>query len=134
MAEHPFPIDFKTLVRPSSPNTFLALPAGFEAAAKPDMDTQLLAGSPEAAMEAFKSVALAAPRTHLTREGHGQLEFVQRSAIFRFPDHITAEVVMMDGGPALCVYSRSNVGHSDLGVNAKRVKDWLNKVAALRAV
>ncbi len=130
MAEHPFPIDFKTLVRPGSPNTFLVLPAGFEAAAKADRESPVFAGSPEAALEAFKTVALAAPRTQLEREGDGQIELVQRSAIFRFPDHITAQAVAVEGGSALCIYSRSNVGHSDLGVNAKRLNAWLEAVAA----
>ncbi len=53
-----------------------------------------------------------------------------RSAVFNFPDLVTAQV---DPAPAdmasLVLYSRSVYGHGDLGVNRARVDAWL---AALR--
>jgi uncharacterized protein (DUF1499 family) len=125
MTERPFPIDFATLDTGPKPNTCLVLPDGFKAAAEPDMTSPVFALEPSALLDAFKQTALDAPRTKLEREGSGQVELVQRSAIFRFPDYITAEAVAVEGGAALCIFSRSKVGYSDLGVNAKRVTAWL---------
>lgn len=125
MADRPFPLDFPTLDPGPKPNTFLVLPAGFQAEAKPDMDSPVFKLDPGALLDAFKAVALAAPRTQVEQKGAGQVELVQRSAIFRFPDYITAQAVAVEGGASLCVFSRSKIGHSDLGVNAKRVRGWL---------
>lgn len=130
MPDRPFPLDFSTLDKGPKPNTFLVLPEGFEAVAQSDLFSPVFPTEPAAVLEAFKQVALAAPRTAVEREGEGQIELVQRSAIFRFPDYITAQAVPVDGGAALCVFSRSKVGCSDLGVNAKRVNAWLEALQA----
>ncbi len=129
MADRPFPIDFSTLIPSSRPNRWLVLPEGFDAAATPDQTSPVWAGAePDALLEAFKAAALSAARTQLVREEAGQIELVQRSLVFRFPDYITAQAVAAEGGAALCVYSRSTLGYSDLGVNAKRVQAWLAAV------
>jgi uncharacterized protein (DUF1499 family) len=125
MADRPFPIDFATLDRGAKPNTYLVLPKGFEAQAPVDQESPVWSAQPADLLAAFKAVALEAPRTELVREGDAQIELVQRSALFKFPDFITVEAVAVDGGAALCVFSRSKVGYSDLGVNAKRVTGWL---------
>ena len=126
MTDHAFPIDFKTLKPGDKPNTFLVLPPGFQADAAPDLESPVFALEPAALLDAFKDTALTAPRTTVKREGEGQVELVQRSLVFRFPDTITAQACPVEGGSALCVFSRSKVGYSDLGVNAKRVTAWLD--------
>ena len=60
-----------------------------------------------------------------------QAHWVARSAVFNFPDLITAQVAAH--GPdasTLVLYSRSVYGRSDLGVNRHRLDAWL---AALNA-
>ena len=131
MTDRPFPIDFSNLAPSPKPNTFLVLPTGFDAAATADMDSPVWSGAePAAVLEAFKTTALAQARTQLVQEGGGQVELVQRSALFRFPDYVTAQGVAVDGGAALCVFSRSKVGYSDMGVNAKRIRSWLDQMPA----
>lgn len=125
MSDRDFPIDFSTLDTGPKPNTFLVTPPGFEAAAERDLESPVFSEDPAALLEAFKAVALSAPRTAVEREGEGQVELVQRSLIFRFPDYITAQAVSVESGSALCVFSRSKVGYSDMGVNAKRVTGWI---------
>lgn len=126
MADRPFPIDFATFTPSTRPNRWLVLPEGFEAVAAPDQASPVWAGVETAALlEAFKAAALSAARTQRVREAEGQIELVQRSQVFRFPDYITAQAVAVEGGAALCVYSRSKVGYSDMGVNAKRIRAWL---------
>ena len=126
MSERPFPIDFATFEPDARPRRWLVLPAGFQAEAHADQDSPVWADAhPAALLEAFTTTALSQPRTTLVREGSGQVELVQKSAVFRFPDYITAQAVTVQGGAALCVYSRAVLGYSDLGVNAKRIRAWL---------
>jgi uncharacterized protein (DUF1499 family) len=130
MADRPFPIDFSTLKPDTRPRRYLVLPPGFSAAAEPDAVSPVFDAAPQAVLEAFRDVALAAPRTRLTNEGGGQLEVVQKSAVFRFPDYVTVAAVSVEGGAGLCVYSRAVVGQYDFNVNKKRVEDWLEQTAA----
>ncbi len=81
---------------------------------------------------AFDAVALSEPRT--TRlagaPAEGWTTYVQRSGLFGFPDYISVRVIEAEGGDGamLAIYSRSRYGHSDLGVNAKRIRRWLSTV------
>lgn len=55
-----------------------------------------------------------------------RIEYVQRSLIFRFPDVITFQIIPVnDKKSTLAVHSYSVYGASDLGVNANRVKTWI---------
>ncbi|MGJ3232996.1 MAG: DUF1499 domain-containing protein [Oceanicaulis sp.] len=130
MAERDFPIDFSTLTPDTRPRRWLVLPPGFAAAAEPDARSPLFDAAPEAVLAAFRETALAASRTTLTQEGGGQLEFVQKSAVFRFPDYVTVAAARVEGGTGLCVYSRAVVGRYDFNVNKKRVEAWLDETRA----
>ncbi|MBL4544816.1 MAG: DUF1499 domain-containing protein [Oceanicaulis sp.] len=76
---------------------------------------------------------MAAPRVALVRAEAGQIELVQRSKLFRFPDYITAQAFETQGGAALAIYSRAVIGYSDMGVNRKRIKAWLESLQAALA-
>lgn len=130
MAEREFPIDFAALVPDARPRRWLVLPDGFEAASAPDQTSPVFPLKPDSLLEAFRDVALEAPRAQLVREAGGQMEFVQRSLVFRFPDYITVQAFPAGDGAALAVYSRAVIGYSDLGVNQKRVKAWLSALDA----
>jgi uncharacterized protein (DUF1499 family) len=59
------------------------------------------------------------------------ITYVQRSLIMGYPDYITIKVIPLDNGQSkLEVFSRSRFGHSDLGVNKRRIDHW---ILALRA-
>lgn len=124
-------IDFVSLVRPRSPNTFLLAPAGLCEATHVDQPAQVYALTPAELRQAFLRVALAAPRvSHVLKDDLGLYDnLVVRSALFRFPDLIAAR--FMEAGPGkstLAIYSRSVYGHSDLGVNRKRVLGWIREL------
>jgi uncharacterized protein (DUF1499 family) len=128
----PQPIDMQRIERPGSPNTALAAPAGF--APPPDVVTPTYAMAADRLYDAVRAVAAAQPRTFLAADysAHRQTHWVVRSAMFNFPDLVTAQV--SDEGPessTLVVYSRSVYGRSDLGVNCQRLDTWL---AALRTM
>ena len=124
-------IDFKTLTLNWKPNQFLVLPAGYPAAAKPHRASPVFAAAPGDVLAALKAVALAEPRTTVSSEGASQIELVQRSKLFGFPDFITVEsVATAPGRSALAIYSRAKLGIRDFGVNRARIERWLTALEA----
>lgn len=122
----PAVLDVAHLVRPASPNTALAAPAGFRPA--PDLVTPVYPVAAARLYALIGQVAAAEPRTYsaATFPDRLQQDWVVRSAMFNFPDLVTAQVDA--AGPdhaTLVLYSRSVYGYSDLGANRRRVKAWL---------
>jgi uncharacterized protein (DUF1499 family) len=122
----PPPMDVTRIVRPASPNTALAAPAGF--AVPPDLVTPRYTLPAGQLFTLVRQVAGSQPRTYQAALYPDQLQvhYVARSAAFNFPDLITVQVEK-DGpdSSGLIVYSRSVYGRSDFGVNRRRVEAWL---------
>ncbi len=73
-------------------------------------------------------------RVKLVMKGEDGLSahFVATTALMRFKDDIYVQCVeRVEQASSLLIYSASRVGHSDLGTNKKRVKDWLDKLQLL---
>ena len=71
------------------------------------------------------------PRVTLIESNDATLtdRYIQRSALLKFPDTIVVRYIELpEGGTTLAIYSRSQLGHSDLGVNLARLKRWLRKL------
>lgn len=124
-------IDFETLVRARTPNTFLLAPAGLCTSAKPDVLAGQYNVSAAPLRQEFLRVSLSKPRvSHALKDDVALYDnLVVRSALFGFPDLIG--VRFMDAGKGkstLAVYSRSVYGRSDLGVNRARTMAWLREV------
>jgi uncharacterized protein (DUF1499 family) len=123
-------MDMLHLQRPASRNSALAAPVGTQPA--PDVVTPPFGIPAPELYQAVLAVAAAQPRTYLAAEypAQRQIHFVARSAVFNFPDLITAQVNAAGAdGSTLVLYSRSVYGYGDLGVNRQRLTVWL---AALR--
>jgi uncharacterized protein (DUF1499 family) len=118
----PAPIDFGQLVRPATPNTALAAPAGFRPA--PDIVTRRYEAAPALLYAAIRAVAASQPRVfpHIAYDARMQAHYVARSAILNFPDLVAVQVTP---DSQLIIWSRSVYGRSDFGVNRKRVQTWL---------
>lgn len=72
------------------------------------------------AWEALKAVILKQPRMVITHETHNTLHAEATSLVFRFVDDIN---VILDADAELIhIRSASRVGHSDFGVNRKRIE------------
>ena len=124
-------IDFATFEPPSSPNTYLVCDVEACAAAS-DRPSVEFDQSATTVAAAWLSMIAEQPRTVQTDqdEANLQYEFVQRSALFRFPDIITVRFVPLDEATSkVIVFSQSKYGHSDMGVNKKRVDSWLAETA-----
>ena len=65
-------------------------------------------------------------------EAAGRIEAVATTRWFGFQDDIVVRVAPSAGGSRVDVRSRSRVGRSDLGANARRIQDFLTAVRAVR--
>ncbi len=127
-------IDFETLKRPRTPNTFLLAPEGLCKQSKTDMTAPVYAVPAAKLRQEFLNVVIAQPRTsHVLADEKGLYDdFVVRSALFRFPDLVAVKFIDLKGKTStIALYSRSVYGRSDLGVNRKRSLGWL---AALKSI
>ena len=114
-------------VRPGASNDYLAATASYADAA-PDL---ALAGDAQDAVEWLEALdhhAMGEPRVERVAgsPAEGRITWVQRSAVFGFPDYITAEA--RDAERA--IWSRSRYGRSDFGVNRARVERWLSRLGS----
>lgn len=78
-------------------------------------------GSGEEALVRLKAVVSAMPRTELVGEEEGYLHYVVTTRLIRFKDDM--EFGLADEEGRIDVRSASRVGHSDMGVNRKRIEE-----------
>jgi uncharacterized protein (DUF1499 family) len=119
-------LDVAHIERPASPNTALAAPAGW--APTPDIVTPVYPLPADRLLTAVGRVAAARPRTFpaAAYPEARQLHWVVRSAVFNFPDLVTAQAMPREpAGSTLLLYSRSVYGYGDFGVNRQRLTVWL---------
>lgn len=119
-------IDFATLGLSAKANQYLVCPA------------DLCAGQAHGASPTFthsvaqlrtrwNAVIAAQPRMVTLAEHDHQIDYVQRTALFRFPDIITVRFIpITPERSTLALYSRSVYGSSDFGVNRARLLHWLS--------
>ncbi|MEQ8557035.1 MAG: DUF1499 domain-containing protein [Henriciella sp.] len=120
-------VDFETVVRPGSPNTYLVAPEGLCRNAEPDAFSPEFAFTPDGLFSAFEEVI----------EQHGnwtirgtdtvarQIDLIAVTKVLKFRDDVALRALPVEGAPEkskLAVYSRSRVGYHDLGANRKRVE------------
>jgi hypothetical protein len=119
-------INFKTLVRPGSPNTALLAPAGYAASAEPDGAAAVYDVAPsELYMRALRLIGERREWQLGSQDAATmRLNFVATSVLMRFKDDVDIVVLPVAGQPeksTFAAYSRSRVGYSDLGANRKRL-------------
>lgn len=121
-------IDFASITRPRTPNTFLLAPEGLCKQAKIDKIAPVYPVRAAKLRQEFLGIAIAQPRVSHTLSDDAGLydDFVVRSFLLRFPDLIAVTFLDLKGGKStLALYSRSVYGRSDLGVNRARALSWL---------
>ena len=128
------PVDFNSLTLKDTPNQFLMCPADSACAATPHAGSPVFAVTEQALRSAIIKTWSAMARTRLVAGGSkpasGEIRFVQYSRWLGFPDTVSVHTYPLDGNTStLAVYSRSQVGRSDLGVNRQRVEAWLAALA-----
>ena len=93
----------------------------------PDLATARLDITPAEALWRAEHTAQDLGWTKLLDDpGNGRLEYSDTTSWFRFVDYIAVRVRPTDGGAAVDVRSVSQIGLADLGVNAARVRRYLD--------
>lgn len=85
--------------------------------------------SREEVMAHIKTAISSMPRTEIISEDDTYLHLVCTSLVFRFKDDL--EIFIDTENKMIHYRSASRVGHSDLGVNRKRVDELKKKLSAL---
>lgn len=125
-------VTFETLQRRTTPNDALACPPDV-CTTHADIVTQLYPISAESLRTAFAQVIASEPRITRVAADDATLtdRYVQRSALLGFPDMIVISFFERPSGQStLALYSRSQLGSSDFGVNRARIERWLAKLSA----
>ena len=130
------PPRFETLfdTREASPNK--AAYGGPKVAAEqksayPDIQPLVVALAPAAAFDRALEAARGEGWTIAASDAaKGRIEATSATVWFGFKDDIVVRVRPADGGSRIDVRSSSRVGLSDLGTNAKRVRDYLSRIRA----
>ncbi len=105
--------------------------AALQQKAYPDIVTLTLAAPKdkvfEAAKAAFSSMGMALADAD---PAQGRIEANQTSLLWGFTDDMVVRIVPAGEGTRVDVRSKSRVGRSDLGQNAKRIRTFLDKLRA----
>ncbi|MEM6534131.1 MAG: DUF1499 domain-containing protein [Pseudomonadota bacterium] len=127
-------VDFATLERPPKPNTYLLAPKGLCQAAKPDANSPVFEEAPAELFSKVQTLVGDTPRWGKVRSDEAglKLAFVASTALLRFKDDIDIQVLPGDDGSGarIAIYSRSRIGHSDLGANRKRVAKFIHELTS----
>jgi uncharacterized protein (DUF1499 family) len=125
------PVMFESLWRRTTANDALACPPDL-CAAEVDIVPPIFPVSAPALREAFSEAILSERRLTLVDidDRMATQRFVQRSERMRFPDTIVVRFLERpEGHSTIAIYSRSQLGSSDLGVNRARIERWLDKLS-----
>ncbi len=120
-------VDFTALKLTDKANQFLICPPSF-CSANTNADSPVFDVPVTKLRASWREVIAAQPRVELLAkdEDGRQIDYIQRSARFRFPDIITVRFISVSPSQsALAIYSRSIYGESDFGVNRERIDAWL---------
>ncbi len=124
------PVEFETLTRCSSPNDSLACPQDI-CTVESDVSAPRFAVPVNRLIEAFE--VMVSGESDLERvdgdDDPMMRRYVQRTKLMRYPDTINVRFVALDGeSSTIALYSRSQLGKSDLGANAARLQRWLTNL------
>lgn len=105
--------------------------AALQEKAYPDL-VPLVLHAPRAAVFAAARKALAAMGLELddADPAQGRLEATATSLLFGFKDDVVVRIAEVPGGTRVDVRSKSRVGVHDLGMNARRIREFLAKLKA----
>ncbi|MFN3255897.1 MAG: DUF1499 domain-containing protein [Ilumatobacter sp.] len=121
--------DPMTAARPATPNSYRYAP--LDADARADEESPVYSASVDDLARTFDTVARSDARVDVLAGAalDGHVTYIQRSALFSFPDYVSVRFIDRgDGTSTFAAFSRSRYGKSDLGVNKKRLQRWVGTV------
>ena len=127
------PVEFGTLARRSTPNDSLAAAPDL-CPARSDVLPPEFAADAKMLRTVFGTMLTSEANVERVATDDAELtdRYVQRSALMRYPDTVVVRFFdRPNGRSTLALYSRSQIGRNDFGVNRARVERWLGKLRAL---
>jgi uncharacterized protein (DUF1499 family) len=124
------PIAFETVERRTSPNDALACPPD-ACNAKSDMTAPEYMVNAHDLRLAFGKMISSEPRLVAVDSDDAAMtdRYIQRSKLMRFPDTIVVRFFdRPQGRSTIALYSRSQLGKGDMGVNRARIERWLSNL------
>lgn len=126
------PVDFAAITRARSGNDALFCPPAMCGQTPVDGPSPVFAAPVERLKAAVAAIEAADPDLSvLERQPDGlQERYLARTRLMRYPDTINVRYVALEGGRStLALYSRSQMGRRDFGVNRARLEGWLAALA-----
>ena len=123
-------VEFETLERRTTPNDALACPGSL--CGQSDMLPPIFSVDAGDLRKAMRKALMGERRLTLVdvRDNPPTDRYVQRSETMHFPDTIVVRYIEL--GPSrstVAIYSRSQLGRKDFGVNLARIERWIRKLA-----
>jgi len=125
-------VDFRNLSLPQKPNWFLSLPESGSFKSKNAADGPSFDVPVEQLKEHLQRLLGDEPRltVHLASDDGLKYEVIVRTAVLRFPDRVSIEIVSLgEKKSGVALFSRSIYGYSDFGANRKRGLNWLQRLS-----
>jgi len=123
------PVDIESMEYSGGTNTHLICPPGYCKNAKADSDAPIFAVSGAELRQGLLDQLNAAPRTTIMADD-GDIRVVSRTDRMRFPDTISIRVIdIADNQASVAMFSRSQIGRSDFGVNGSRIKSIIRRLS-----
>ena len=124
-------VEFETLRRRTSPNDALSCPSSL-CSADSDLLPPVFPVDPVDLRKAMRKALMSERRLTLVdvKDDPPTDRYVQRSEKLHFPDTIVIRYLEL--GPSrstLAIYSRSQLGRKDFGINLARIERWIRKLA-----
>lgn len=123
------PVDFGVINRSPSGNDALICPPGLCGSVKTDGVAPVFIAPVARLRDAVRVIEVNDPDVSpLARdEAKVQDRYLARTRLMRFPDTISVRFIDLGGGRStLALYSRSQIGRSDFGVNKARLQEWIS--------
>lgn len=126
--------NFDAMSLPTSPNYYLMCPEKFCSASVKHGISPVFHRTVQSLQEEWQRLMLRQPRVrYLGRNSeNNQWLYVQYSFFWNFPDFIHIRFISLgENQSTLMVMSHSLFGHSDFGVNKKRVESWVGQLQGI---
>lgn len=124
-------VDFGAISRSPSGNDALICPPGLCGSARVDAVSPVFAATANQLRDAVRLIDTNNEDISLVFADAGgqQDRFLARTRLMRYPDTINVRFLDVGEGRAtLALYSRSQIGRSDLGVNRARLESWITQL------
>jgi len=133
MSRLPDLIEFPALKRPARPNNCLVAPEGFTGMVQIDETAPVFDKTPKQVFNAVMDLVLERVEWRLRASDPDTLRisFIAVTPLRKVQDDVYVQAVPADGQadrPSVAIYAGSRIGYSDLGTNAKRVKELLELI------